>query len=88
MRGALRTAVDEWGVTPLQEPERRDRLEILEDRSGTRSVTVTSQVPAGHWHAYLGEPTLADAICDWLLHNAHRLVVKGPSRRKEEKLEA
>ncbi len=80
--------LDDFGLTPLQEPERRDLLEILEDRYGTRSTIITSQVPPGHWHAYLGEPTLADAICDRLLHNSHRLVLKGPSRRKEEKLES
>lgn len=80
--------LDDWALTPLQEPERRDILEILEDRYGTRSVIVTSQLPPTHWHEYIGEPTLADAICDRLLHNAHRLVLKGPSRRKEEKLEA
>ena len=80
--------LDDFGLTPLQEAERRDVLEILEDRYGTRSTIITSQVPPAHWHEYLGEPTLADAICDRLLHNAHRLVLKGPSRRKEEKLDA
>jgi DNA replication protein DnaC len=80
--------LDDFGLTPLQEAERRDLLEILEDRYGTRSTIITSQVPPAHWHEYLGEPTLADAICDRLLHNAHRLVLKGPSRRKEEKLDA
>ena len=80
--------LDDLGMTPLQEPERRDLLEILEDRYGTRSTIVTSQLPSAHWHEAIGEPTLADAICDRLLHNAHRLVRKGPSRRKEEKLES
>lgn len=80
--------LDDFGLVPLQEPERRDLLEILEDRYGTRSTIITSQVPPAHWHEYLGDPTLADAICDRLLHNAHRLVLKGPSRRKEGKLEA
>lgn len=78
--------LDDLGMTPFREAERHDLLELLEDRYGTRSTIVTSQVPPGHWHAAIGEPTLADAICDRLLHNAHRLVLKGPSRRKEETL--
>jgi DNA replication protein DnaC len=80
--------LDDLGMTPLLEAERRDLLEVLEDRYGTRATIVTSQLPAAHWHEAIGEPTLADAICDRLLHNAHRLVLKGPSRRKEEKLGA
>lgn len=79
--------LDDFGLTPLQEVDRRDLLEILEDRYGIRSTIVTSQVPPAHWHELIGDPTLADAICDRLLHNAHRLVVKGPSRRKEDKLD-
>ena len=78
--------LDDWGLAPVQDQERRDLLEILEDRYGSRSTIVTSQLPPGQWHDHLGEPTLADAICDRLLHNAHRLVLKGPSRRKEGKL--
>jgi len=80
--------LDDLGMTPLQETERRDLLELLEDRYGTRSTIVTSQLPPAHWHETIGEPTLADAICDRLLHNAHRLVLKGPSRRKEERLDS
>src|SRR5713101_8382555 len=79
--------VDDWGLAPVQDPERRDLLEILEDRYGMRSTIITSQLPPAQWHDYLGEATLADAICDRLLHNAHRLVLKGPSRRKEAKLD-
>lgn len=75
--------LDDWGLTPVQDQERRDLLELLEDRYGTRSTIVTSQLPPAHWHEHLGDPTLADAICDRLLHNAHRLVLKGPSRRKD-----
>jgi DNA replication protein DnaC len=60
---------------------------VLEDRAGTRSTIVTSQLPVAKWHAYLEDPTLADAICDRLLHNAHRVVLKGPSRRKPEATE-
>ena len=80
--------LDDWALAPLQEAERRDVLEILEDRSGTRSTIVTSQLPPGQWHDYVADPTLADAICDRLLHNAHRIVLKGPSRRKEGKLDS
>jgi len=80
--------LDDWGLAPLQEAERRDVLEVLEDRYGTRSTIVTSQLPPTQWHDYVNDPTLADAICDRLLHNAHRIVLKGPSRRKEEKLES
>src|SRR5712692_11783258 len=80
--------VDDWGLAPVQDPERRDLLEILEDRYGTRSTIITSQLPPAQWHDYLGEATLADAICDRLLHNAHRIVLKGPSRRKEAKLDS
>jgi DNA replication protein DnaC len=80
--------IDDWGLAPVQEQERRDLLEILEDRYGTRSTIVTSQLPPAQWHDHIGEATLADAICDRLLHNAHRLVLKGPSRRKEAKLDS
>ncbi len=76
--------LDDWGLVPVQDQERRDLLELLEDRYGTRSTIVTSQLPPAHWHEHLADPTLADAICDRLLHNAHRLVLKGPSRRKEQ----
>ena len=79
--------IDDWGLAPVQDPERRDLLEILEDRYGTRSTIITSQLPPAQWHDYLADATLADAICDRLLHNAHRIVLKGPSRRKETKLD-
>jgi len=76
--------LDDFGIGSLREQDRRDLLEILEDRYGSRSTIITSQLDPKHWHAFIGEPTLADAICDRLVHNAHRLVLKGPSRRKEE----
>lgn len=79
--------IDDWALTPVQEPERRDLLELLEDRYGTRSTIMTSQLPPPQWHDYLADPALADAICDRIVHNAHRLVLKGPSRRKEGKLD-
>ena len=58
-------------------------LEILEDRHGCRSTIVTSQVPVENWHDYIAHPTIADAVLDRLVHNAHKIRMKGPSRRKE-----
>jgi hypothetical protein len=74
--------LDDWGLAPPQDQERRDLLEILEHQYGSRSTIVTSQRPPAQWHDHLADPTLADAICDRLLHNAHRIVLQGPSRRK------
>lgn len=74
--------IDDWGLAPLAPQDRQDLLEILEDRYGSRSTIVTSQLPVSTWHDFLGEPVLADAILDRLLHNSHRLVLSGPSRRK------
>lgn len=75
--------LDDWGLGSLRDQDRRDLLEILEDRTATRATIVASQLPPNKWHEYLADPTLADAICDRLLHPAHRVVLKGPSRRKE-----
>lgn len=75
--------LDDWGLAPLSDADRRDLLEIFEDRYGLRSTILTSQLPTEHWHDHLGEATVADAICDRLLHNAHRIVLTGPSWRKE-----
>lgn len=76
--------IDDWGLVAVKEHERRDLLEVLEDRYASRSTIMTSQLPPTKWHDHLGDATLADAICDRILHNAHRLVLKGPSRRKED----
>jgi DNA replication protein DnaC len=76
--------IDDWGLMPIIEGDRRHFLEVFEDRYGTRSTIITSQIAATKWHDYLGDPTMADAICDRVLHNAHRIALKGPSRRKEE----
>lgn len=76
--------IDDFAIAPVADEERRDLLEVLEDRYGSRSTIVTSQLDPKQWHDYLADPTLADAICDRLVHNAHRLALKGPSRRKEE----
>ena len=74
--------IDDWGLAVLTAPERRDLLEILEDRHGRASTIVTSQLPVEHWHEAIGDPTLADAILDRLVHNAHRLKLTGESMRK------
>lgn len=74
--------LDDWGLAPMTAEQRRDLLEIVDDRHGRASTIVTSQVPVEHWHDVIGDPTLADAILDRLIHNAHRLVLKGESMRK------
>ncbi len=74
--------LDDWGLFPTKLVERHDLLEILEDRAGTRSTIIASQLPTDQWHDHLADPTLADAILDRLVHNAHRVVLKGPSQRK------
>ena len=74
--------IDDWGLAPLRDQDRRDLLEIFEDRYGARSTILTSQLEVEHWHDQLGEATVADAICDRLLHNAHRIALNGPSWRK------
>ena len=79
--------IDDWGLAPLADAERRDLLEIMEDRYGLRSTVWTSQLPVEKWHDHMADPTIADAICDRLLHNAHRIVLQGPSRRKNQKAE-
>jgi DNA replication protein DnaC len=76
--------LDNWGLAPSKSVERNDLLEILEDRCGTRSTIIASQLPTANWHEHLADPTMADAILDRLLHNAHRIVLKGPSLRKGE----
>lgn len=76
--------LDDWGLVPLGDTERRDLLEIIEDRYGNRSTILTSQLPTKKWHDHVGEPTIADAICDRLLHNAHEIDLKGESRRKDQ----
>ena len=76
--------IDDWAMAPLATEQRQDLLEILEDRYGNRSTIIASQLDTKRYHDYLGDPTVADAVCDRLLHNAHRLVLQGPSRRKEE----
>jgi DNA replication protein DnaC len=74
--------LDDFLISPLKDSERRDLLEILEDRYGKSSTVITSQLPTKKWHEALSDPTVADAICDRLVHNAHVLALKGPSIRK------
>ncbi|MFN7997050.1 MAG: IS21-like element helper ATPase IstB [Bryobacteraceae bacterium] len=74
--------IDDWAMAPLSEPERRDFWEICEDRYQVRSTILTSQLPVSRWHEQIGDPTLADGILDRLVHNAHRIEMKGDSMRK------
>ncbi len=74
--------LDDWGLAPLTGEQRRDLLEIMDDRHGRASTIVTSQLPVEHWHEVIGDPTIADAVLDRLVHNAHRLLLKGESLRK------
>src|SRR5579863_9036014 len=74
--------LDDWGLAPMLAEQRRDLLEIMEDRHGRGSTIVTSQLPVEHWHEIIGDPTIADAVLDRLVHNAHRLTLKGESLRK------
>lgn len=77
--------LDDFLLTPLSETERKDFLEIVEDRYGRTATVITSQCPLKEWHEGIGDPTLADAICDRLLHNAFRIELKGDSIRKNDK---
>lgn len=79
--------IDDWGMAPLKDQDRRDLYELLDDRYGARSTIITSQLPPAKWHDYVGDPMVADAVCDRVLHNSHRIVLKGPSRRKEDPTE-
>lgn len=76
--------LDDWGLSKLIAEQRRDLLEILEDRHDTRSSIVTSQLPIDQWHHIIGDPTLADAILDRLVHNAYKINLKGESMRKKK----
>ena len=78
--------LDDLGISPIGDLERRDLLEVLEDRHGVRSTIVTSQIPVNKWHDTIGDPTIADAFLDRLLHRAHRIELKpGPSLRPKTK---
>jgi DNA replication protein DnaC len=77
-------AIDDYGLAPLNQTERRDLLEIIEDRTGRRATLVTSQLPFEHWHDVIGDATFADAILDRLVHHAHRITLKGASMRRKK----
>lgn len=74
--------LDDWGLAKFTAEQRRDLLELLDDRHGNRSTVVTSQVPVEHWHDVIGDATLGDAILDRLVHSAYRIHLKGESMRK------
>lgn len=76
--------LDDLGLAALTDPERRDLLEVIEDRHGSASTIITSQLPVENWHEVIGDPTIADALLDRLVHNAHRIHLKGESMRKKK----
>ena len=77
--------LDDWGIAPMSDEQRRDLFEILEDRYDRRSTIVAAQLPLQHWHDIIGDPTLADAILDRLVHNAYKFNLEGDSLRKKRK---
>ena len=79
--------LDDWGPEPLGANQRRDLLEIIEDRYDAGSILMTSQVPVAQWYEIIGDPTLADAILDRLIHNAYRIELTGKSLRKKRQAE-
>ncbi|MDR7123104.1 IS21-like element helper ATPase IstB [Rheinheimera soli] len=77
--------LDDWAITPLNDRNRQDMLELVEDRIESGSLIMTSQLPISQWHNYINEPTIADAIMDRIIHRAHRLELHGGSIRKTYK---
>lgn len=75
--------IDDWGISPLTSPSRGDLLEIVEDRHGERSTVIAGQLPIAEWHKYIGDPAIADATLDRVVHNAHHIKLKGESIRKK-----
>ncbi len=75
--------IDDWAMAPMKEQERRDFWEICEDRYQARSMILTSQMPVSKWHEQIGDPTVADGILDRMVHNAHRIEMRGDSMRKK-----
>jgi DNA replication protein DnaC len=76
--------IDDFGISPFTDQNRRDFLEILDDRYKKKSTIITSQLEVKHWHAAIGDATLADAILDRIIHNSYRIDLKGDTMRKEE----
>jgi DNA replication protein DnaC len=77
--------IDDFAISPMGSAERNDLLELLDDRVGSRSTLITSQLPVKSWHTYLDDPTLADAILDRIVHSSHKIELKGPSLREKDK---
>lgn len=76
--------IDDWGLSKMTDPQQRDFLEILEDRHNVHATLIASQIPTSHWHELMDNPTVADAILDRLIHNAHKINLKGESMRKKK----
>ncbi len=74
-------AIDDWLLAPLRDAERRDLIEVIEDRAEHASTLIAGQLPVKDWHGVIGDPNQADAICDRILHNTHRIDLKGPTIR-------
>ena len=85
LRKAQLLILDDWGLANLQPAESRDLLEVLEDRAQRSSTLVATQLPVEHWHQCLGDSTVADAILDRIIHNAHKVVLRGESMRKAKR---
>lgn len=78
--------LDDWALAPLTVRGRQELLELIDDRSGSSAILITSQLPVDKWHDYIGDPTIADAILDRLAHSAHRIELRGESLRKQHAL--
>lgn len=76
--------LDDFGLAPIADVHQRDLLEIVDDRFDKTSTIITSQLPVEQWHPWLGDPTLADAILDRIVHNAYRITLKGDSMRRQK----
>jgi DNA replication protein DnaC len=74
--------LDEWGMAPFNDTQSRDLLELVDDRHLLHSTIIVGQIPLEHWHQLLGDPTVADAVMDRLVHNAHKIKLDGDSMRK------
>jgi DNA replication protein DnaC len=77
--------LDDFGLAVLTDPERRDLLDVIDDRHGTASTIITSQLPVEHWHEIIGDPTIADALLDRLVHNAHKICLTGKESMRKKK---
>ena len=76
--------LDDWGTHTLNDQQRLDLLEIFEERYRRKSTLITAQLPVSAWHTMIGEPTIADAILDRIIHNAHRITLEGDSMRRQK----